>query len=211
MYAPVRKIPTQTRSVRGSMPGIGDYESALERDFMTLMRFDKGVTKVIPQPVSISFGSRSYTPDGLVYFDENFVADPSPILYEIKYREDLRNDRRTLFPKFRVAKKYALEKGWRFEVFTERHIRTPFLKNAEFLLGYSHLEPTFQTKSYVLNLLEDESEITVSHLLCALCETREQQANILPFIWHLVGNNSIGCDLDVPLTMSSVIWKGGIT
>lgn len=209
-YEPVRKIKTQSRSVRGFMPDIGHYESTLERDFMEILKFDTSVLKVHPQPLIIhyndSFGKdRKYTPDGLVFFKENCS---SPLLYEIKYREDLRKHRKELFPKFRAAKNYAITNGWRFEVFTEKYIRTAYLNNVKFLSRYTKAPATTQTINLILNILEDLNEVAVAHLLCALCTSKEEQANILPYIWHLVANRKIQCDLNTPINMNTILWRG---
>lgn len=208
----VRTIKTCHRSVRGLYPGIGHYESTLERDYFEILSFDEAVTKVTPQPLRIDFvdpdgRNRSYTPDGLVHFDPNKTSDPRPLLYEIKYREDLRLDRKVLFYKFRAAKNYALERMWRFEVFTERSIRTSYLSNVRFLKRYLALTPDPIYEERILSLLEDLREAPVSMLLLAVGNSENERATALTYIWSLVARRSIGCDLDAPLSMKSVLWR----
>ena len=131
-HAPVREIGVSTRGVTGSVPSFGRYESSLERDLMEILRFDPHVERFTPQPLTIEYldrdgRTRNYTPDGLIHFKADSGSHQVPVLFEVKHREDFRKDWKILLPKFRAAKAYCLVQGWRFEVFTEREIRTPYL------------------------------------------------------------------------------------
>jgi TnsA-like endonuclease N terminal len=128
------------------------YESRLEHDFMKLVEFDPCVSHYVEQPVRIEFtdatGSpRTYTPDILVSYHPN--QDPAqntkPLLVEIKYRKDLFKNWADLKPRFRAARRYAREQGWEFRIITEVEIRTPYLKNVLFLLGYRYLRSSDAT------------------------------------------------------------------
>jgi len=130
----VRKMPISHNSVTGRHamgPGkrsIG-YESTLERDFVSLMAFDPGVTDIEEQPVRIDFEDdegrkRHYTPDYLVHRN-----GAPPLLAEIKPSKFLTPD---LEPKFEAAQSYAAARGWEFEVWTEKDIRTPRLQKHSF-------------------------------------------------------------------------------
>jgi hypothetical protein len=55
------------------------------------------------------------------------------VLYEVKYRDDLRAHWQDYRSKFKAARRYACTQGWVFRLITEREIRTPYLKNATFL------------------------------------------------------------------------------
>lgn len=123
---PVRKIPRSSSSITGRFsrgPGGGSigFESTLERDFVRLMAFDPDVTDIEDQPVRIDYTSddnrpRHYTPDYLVQ-----RRNAPPLLAEIKPKKFLTPD---LEPKFDAARSYAEARGWVFEVWTEREIRT---------------------------------------------------------------------------------------
>ncbi|TVO31349.1 TnsA endonuclease N-terminal domain-containing protein [Vibrio algivorus] len=204
-----RQIGITNRSASGVVPDIGSYESALERDFMELSRFDNMIKQIIPQPLTISFFNHQgyeskYTPDGLIYYSEDLNI--SPILYEIKYRADFRNSWQIQLPKFRMAKKIALSRGWKFKVFTEKEIRTPYLDNIKFLWPYKvrNIEPSMIES--VLSVMSDLQEADPALLSASLFSSPKNQALIIPVIWHLVANFRIGCDLSFPLTMHSTIW-----
>lgn len=208
LYPPARIIGKNSRAVTGEMPGIGAYESTLERDFLEILRFDREVLRVSPQPLLIEFRnsegqSREYYPDGLIEFKNELGL--SPILYEVKHRQDFRDDWRQLISKFRAAKRYCADRGWRFEVYTEKEIRTPYLKNIRFLFPYRERHFPEPLIAWVLQTLSDLAEADPDLLLCALCKDKGNRAELIPVIWHLVANEAIDCDLDEPLTMRSRI------
>lgn len=209
---PTRKIVPGHRGVTGTVPGFGKYESTLERDLMEILRFDPEVEQFVAQPLAIDYidgeGTlRKYTPDGFIKFVES-SAQP-PILFEVKHREDFRKEWRTLMPKFRAAKAYCLPRGWKFEVFTEREIRTTYLSNVKFLWPFVERVPEKTVADHVLMLLNDLDQADPELLLCALCSDGANRANFIPVIWHLVAIGAIDCDLTQPLTMRSLLQTQG--
>jgi hypothetical protein len=211
---PVRKIVPGNRGVTGVVPILGKYESTLERDLMEILRFDPEVERFTPQPLTIEYldqtgRTRTYTPDGLIQFKTSSVACQPPILFEVKYRADFRKDWRNLIPKFRAAKSYSAMHGWRFQVFTEREIRTPYLNNVKFLWQFLQRAPDPAMKVHVLELLNDLDEADPELLLCALCSDATNRARFIPVIWHLIAIGAIDCDLNHPLTMRSLIRTQG--
>jgi len=191
------------------VPGFGKYESTLERDFMEILRFDPDVEEFAAQPMTIDYvdangKTRKYTPDGFIKFKQRSGVGAPSILYEIKYREDFRKEWRDLMPKFRAAKRYALQRGWRFEVYTEREIRTAYLNNVRFLQPYLERIPEEGVAKHVLLILNDLDEADPDLLLCALSSDSNNRAFYIPIIWHLVAIGEIDCDLEKPLTMRSV-------
>lgn len=213
IYAPKRKIKVQNRSLRGIVPKVGHFESTLERDFMRLMTFDRTVEKVYPQPITIPYvrldGTEGrYTPDGLVIFKKTMQAPSDPILYEIKYRDDLKADRKKLFPKLRAGKQHALNQGWKFCIYTENQIRTPYLKNVYFLSRYKDMKISKRCEEFILDLLIDCSEVAINYFLNMLGSNKQEQANILPYVWHLLAVGKIECDLSERLAMDSIIYIG---
>lgn len=209
---PARIIRSGHRGTRGSVPKFGRFESGLERDLMQLLRFGNYVREFYPQPLTIPYQASSgriekYTPDGLIYFREELQHPP--VLYEAKYREDYRNNWRELRPKFRAARRLSWQQGWHFRVFTEVDVRTPYLDNAKFLTGFKEQIPPANVCALVLDVMEDLREADVDVLLCALARDRWRRAELIPVVWHLVAIDAIHCDLEVPLTMKSVLTATG--
>lgn len=213
---PVRKIGISSRSVVGKMPQGDEFESTLERDFMELLRFDLNIRRYTPQPLVIEYKDasgrgRKYTPDGFIEYRRDVLPakDMPHVLCEIKYRNDFREAWRELLPKFRAAKRYCLERGWEFKVFTEREIRTPYLKNVRFLWPFRNDLRDAEIADMFLLHLSELRESDPQALLCSLFRDRWKQAASLPDLWHLVATYQVGCDLTKPLTMKSRIWTKG--
>lgn len=207
---PVRDVSRSSRGVTGIVAGMGAYESTLERDMMELIRFDRTVRHFTPQPLTISYitpdgAQRRYTPDGLIHYRNATTHEPS-ILYEVKFRDDFRNDWKTYLPKFRAAKAYCQEQGWVFRVFTEVEIRTNYLTNARFLWPYLSRKIDPALRDHVLTVLWDLGEADPDFLLHALSSLPNGRAHLIPVLWHMVAIGEIGCDLDQRLTMASRIW-----
>lgn len=206
-YHPARKIPIGTRSVTGTMPNGEKFESTLERDLMYLLRFDPNVEHFAAQPVKIQFQdesgrNRSYTPDILIHYRSGIT----PVLGEVKYREDLHKNIEELRPKIKAASQYAKAQGWRFKIFTDRDIRTPYLINAKFLLPYLNATPEPAAIQKVLDGLSGYPNKEVGSLLNSLCPDLQVKGELLPVIWHLIARRRVGCDLELPLNMQSLVW-----
>ena len=190
------------------------YESSLERDLITLFQFDQKVEKVVTQPVTINYmdtsgKARRYTTDVLVQYRKDTVATEGfkDLLCEIKYRDELAEKFQELKPKFKAAIRYAKSQGWRFRLFTEKQIRTPYLFNARFLLPYRELDVDALVVERVLNKLAEMKVTDPNTLLSSLASDKWERAGLIPIIWHLISNFHVGADLKQPLTMMSRIWK----
>jgi hypothetical protein len=216
---PVRRILPSTRSIRGqlSSPKSGrspQYESALERDLLQLLEFDYSVESYCEQPVTIEYvyeGTiRRYTPDVLVYYRTDPEQDQAikPLLFEVKYRADLKENWSELKPKFMAALRYAAEQGWQFKLITEREIRTDYLANVRFLLYYTgpHVHVNQGNCDLITSMLGDSHLTTGEELLLTITADRAKRAELLYTLWHLIAVGLIHCDLTVKLSLQSKIW-----
>lgn len=209
-----RKIPIGKRSVTGKHAmGGAAYESSLERDLITLFQFDRNVEKIVTQPVTINYDfegkPRRYTPDILVQYRPEARPEKGikALLCEVKYHDELKEKFHDLRPKFKAAVRYAKSQGWRFKLFTDKQIRTPYLFNARFLLQYRELDAGPQVIERVLTKLSEVEEADPNMLLSSLASDKWERAGLIPVIWHLISNFRVGADLNQPLTMASKIWK----
>lgn len=204
---PVRWIGLCYRSVSGRVPMGGGrrtvaVESTLERDFALLQRFDLDVVGLEEQPVRISYrdaagAKRSYVPDFLVTYRQG-----APKLVEVKFSTDPAFLAGALETRFAAARTFAADRGWRFSVFTEIHIRTPRLGNATFLLPFRDRAAVPAIRAVILMALRSGGH-TVEELLEPIGTDR---ASALPTIWGMVARFEIGADLDRPLTMRSPLF-----
>jgi hypothetical protein len=215
---PVRTVPKNYRSLTGLVPNtrtqsMTAFESSLERDFLLLLDFDPDVEFYEEQPVKITYHDdrgrrRTYTPDVFVRYrtDRLPAQHTQPHLCEVKYRDDLRHHWAEYRPKFRVAQRYARQRGWRFRVVTEKHVRTPYLENVKFLRSYQTIPINERYQTQFLNALSALEETDPASLLTATSQDRWQQAQMLPMLWQLIARREVGTDLAQPLTMHSRIW-----
>ncbi|MDQ3816346.1 MAG: TnsA endonuclease N-terminal domain-containing protein [Acidobacteriota bacterium] len=215
---PVRFPPKNRRSVTGLVASVKNntmraHESTLERDLLFLLEFDLNVHTYEEQPVRIEFRDsdghlHTYTPDVLVTYRKDIAPAKQmpPLLCEVKYRKDLFADWKRLKPKFKAARCFAREKGWRFSILTEHEIRTPLLENARFLLPYRKLEMDWEQSQLLLQMLGELREATPESLLLACGKELMERARLIPMLWHLVSIGMIGADLNIRLVMHSPIW-----
>lgn len=210
---PVRKIGLCYRSVSGRVPmGRGrpgvQVESTLERDFALLCRFDPSVALLEEQPVRIQYHdadgrARSYVPDFLV---NHRGGRPMPRLVEIKYSTDPMLVSGQLEGRFAAARAFARSQGWRFEVVTEREIRTPWLENATFLLPFRGRLIAPDLRKALHAALRTAGGQGIAVLADEVAKTLGlSRPEVLPGIWTLVAEFEVAADLDRPLTMNTFV------
>lgn len=212
---PVRTIPKNYRNVTGiaaatKAGGAAQFESTLERDFLSLLEFSPDVKSIDPQPVKVEWSDdrghqRIYTPDVFVEFVDG--NDRLPWLCEVKYRSELKEKWTEFRPKFKAAVRFAKQRGWQFKIVTEREIRTPYLANVNFLTGFRRATPDAGVVQSILGHLEGVRECSPRNLINAVHTDATDQAQLINVLWHLVATFRIGADLHGPLTMNSRIWS----
>ena len=208
-----RAIGVRTQNVRGQIAERQQYESLLERDFLTLLRADRSVESFITQPVKIPYvlagRARTYTPDVLVKFrpDSQGVVRRTT-LFEVKPQEYADHPDDELAAKLAAANLFCPSKGWEFQIVTEVEIDTPRLGNANFLLRYMGRKGDAGQQKLLLEQLRLWNGCaTPRALLAGIYRSPESQAALLPDLWTLVAQGLVCTDLDTPLTMNSEIWE----
>ena len=217
---PVRKIPMNSRSLTGKYavkgrPGeTSGFESSLERDFMTILDFTIEVDRWEEQPVEICYQDaagviRRYYPDILVLYRRDVVPARHMLheLCEVKYREDLRVNWAGYKKKFKAARRYAREQGWRFRIVTEREIRTDLLLNARFLLPYRRHKAGPGEIEQLMEGIERLGQTTPRELLSELSRDDLARARLVATLWHLLAQRRLVADFTRPLTMDSFIQE----
>jgi len=180
-----------------------DAESSLERDFVLILESDPNVAKFLEQPVKIELeDKRTYTPDFMAVY-----SNDKTVIYEVKYRSELKKNFKKLKPKFRAAIKYCKQKGYLFKIITDKEIRTQKLRNLEFLsrfsLTVSHSEEAF--RDALLRSFVDLGNATPKELLAATFSSKIKQAEAMPVLWRLIYSGVISIDLNLPLSMNSAL------
>lgn len=209
---PSRTFKESRRSLTGRVAvddGTVSFESSLERDLLVLLDFDASVKEIREQPFTIRYreeGSpRRYTPDVLARFERQ-SAPTETVVFEVKHRDELRANWAMYESRFRVAIRHCKQAGWRFRIVTEREIRTPLLRNAQFLRRYRNLMRDPLACGQLLYSMKALGETTPQALLAAAYWTIESRMVALPMLWAMVAAREVHADLNSQLTMASPIW-----
>ena len=215
LRTPARQPKFSQRSLTGRTASAGQsviFESTLERDCFILLDFDPSVLRFASQPFSIRHevdgADRRYTPDVMVEFAGPDGRLNRTVVYEIKYRDDLRDHWSEYRARFAAANRYCRQQGWVFEIMTEREIRTPLLENATFLRRYRTIPDRPLVRMHLLYTLQALGPTTPQALLAATYNSNESRAPALSTLWQLIATRQIPCDLSQKLTMRSRIEPG---
>ena len=207
---PVRVIPLSHRShITGRQPfvpgmrSIG-HESTLERDFVTLCRFDPDVLGIEEQPVRIDWIDTNgrmhrYTPDYRV------VRRTHVDLVEVKYRSDLWTNWNHYRPALIAGRDWAVARGMRFRIATERHIRTGLLRNAKRLIPRMQDTVPAEVERHIVNILNYTQPTPLADLVEAATGVEFPRDVILSAIWPLLARRSLMTALDYEITGQSVL------
>jgi TnsA endonuclease N terminal. len=183
--------------------GATEHESALERDFVTLVTFRDPGARILSQPVTISFregsASRRYTPDFLVHW-----THAGSELFEIKYRADLRVQWPRLRPAFLAARAWACERGVAFRIATDRGIRGPLLENAKRLLPLRSAPIDRDVSDFLLGVHGMLPQPTFGSLVAAVPMDRSA---VLGTLWRMIARGEFRVDLDVPITFRTQVIR----
>ncbi len=214
-----RRIPKNYRVITGGVTsvktkeGMAAFEGSLERDLYVLLDFDPDVSRFVEQPITIQYRDdrgkmRSYTPDVLIHYEKtgDKAADKAPLLAEVKFRKELKEDWGKFKPRFRAAYREAKKRGWRFKTLTEREIRTPFLMNAKFLRRFRHKEYDQARADQIWIQMKQMREADPESLVAAITDDKWEKARLISVLWQLVALGEIGVALTEPLNMRSRIW-----
>lgn len=207
---PVRVIPLSYRShTTGRQPFIPGgrsigHESALERDFVTICRFDGDVLGIEEQPVTINWIDANglkhrYTPDYRV------IRRTGAEIVEVKYRADLWEKWVNYKPAFSAARDWAATCGMCFRIATDRQIRRPLLANAKRLLPRMHDPVPAEIERQIVATLKRFQPINMSALVEAVIAPATPREIILSALWPMLARRTLITDLDVEITGNSIL------
>jgi hypothetical protein len=184
----------------GLPTGAVDYESALERDFVLLTRFDDPTVRIRSQPITLHFEyegrQRRYTPDYLVEGGGRFE------LVEIKYEADLQQLAAQLQPGFDAARGWAAQSGGTFRIATERTIRVPRLLNARRLLPLRGVPVDPELARAVTAAAKQIETPTFGRLVDAISADRTQ---VLATVWRLIARGELMVDMSEPIGFATPV------
>jgi hypothetical protein len=208
---PVRKIRTSNRSITGRRPSAKtsvsqQTESALERDYLTLLEHDESVSEYGVQPLTIHYindgVAARYTPDVLVHYYPEFKRKSA--LVEVKYEAELIEKKDFFAARFKAASDYARQNGYEFRITTDKMIRTEYLWNVKFLSSYLTPPIEEQYELLVREQFKDNAKLTPLNL------TKDgddhTRGRLLYTIWQMLAAKKLACDLTQKITMQTILW-----
>jgi hypothetical protein len=217
---PVRKIPKNHLFVTGGFSSrknsqMRGFESPLEKEYMLLLEFDSSVESFEEQPLTIPLPgiAKGYTLDFIVHYKNNNAGQERQRskLVEVKSSDDLRRNAEKYSKKFERATEFASDRGWDFEIVTEKHIRTPRLGNLKFLRAYRNIFPSSDQCYQITEILsKSQPQISLEALLDRLSVDENERLSVLPTIWHMVVSGKIYVDLDSPIRNDTLLFENEV-
>lgn len=197
-----------------------DAESPLEHDFLALLDFDIQVRRFASQPFTFPYVSTDgkvhpCTPDVIVqYRPEVLAARPrlKNTLFEVKPLHILRATNPKLKAlnraRWRASIAFCDELNLRFKVVTDRHIRTPALKNINFLRRFrpDNLRLDSEAEKALTHAVGRLGKASVMQILAEVTPDLSAYPHLVPLLWSLLYQRILRTDLQQPLTMDSLIW-----
>lgn len=228
LFPPLRQPSQYSRGTMGETycykaGGLVPHESALERDFYSVMEWDYTVDFFVAQACRVPYRKPtgdmgSFFPDCLVFSDKPFkgkAAKYAPTVYEIKSNAELDQGDPELLAKLDAAATFLKACGLRFQVLNEVLIDPTYLENIKFLLGFCG--PRFfmrkpEESRIVAQIMRVvypvEQEFTPEMILKSL-EGLAPREQIIPWIWNLYSDYVFQCDLLKPLSLQTKSWRCG--
>ncbi len=189
-----------------------------------MLRFNRLVERFESQTETVKWLDeankiRTYTPDVLVYYRQDIPesANWPPVLCEVKpnLNETSESPRRRMPPrkeneaenqlKWAAATRYAAKRGWEFKVVRESDIRTPYFKNARFLLRYLERGVESRYDSDLLDALAKRGPLSLGAWADTQASCLEERARVLPACYRLIAVQCVEVDLLKQLTLNSVV------
>ncbi len=180
------------------------YESGLERDFLTLIRFRTDVLTVVEQPETFRFidsagRERRYTPDFKVTFTGKTV------FYEVKYRAELRKNWNKYRDAVAFMRRHCPQIGAAFRIVTDLIIRTPRCENIRLISSHQRRQPDPAVKSAIKAALAT-GPLAIVDLCRLLCPTLDDRAGFYATLWSLIARLEIKINFNQPISMESQVW-----
>ncbi|MGC6587615.1 TnsA endonuclease N-terminal domain-containing protein [Paenibacillus sp. Dod16] len=178
MQKPARQIRPKVKGFRGKEPFLktGDmihWDSFLERNFIRLADFDLSVDELYYQPLEINYQINGkkfrYYPDFKMILESNKVC-----IVEVKTERFFNTEKNAI--KYEVGRRYCEERGWQYEVFTERQINPGFLQsNLSLLRHLGTQDVPERVEEFILNQLKKVNDNIPFFELRESCEELEDE------------------------------------
>lgn len=203
MDKPVRKVRSNGKTVVGLLSSAKNksvqFESSLEESFLYLLSFDDDVKTFFSQPEKIPFQdrkgiARNYVPDFLVEYH-----DRPPVLFEVKSEKWIKENYDLHCLTNQAAQDFAGGKGWSFQVFTDKRLKTDFALNIKFLFRFQEHPVTMADEKFILDKLT-RGGLSVQALVNL---AGDNGTKVLATIWSMLFCKKLSANLKEKLTMQT--------
>lgn len=195
---PVRTVSNRgRRNVIGYFPSLKmrrmvQFESALERDLIYLLDFDRQVAAFEEQPLKIAY---QYEGKTLTYTPDFQMETTSGRVMLLECKPACFVDREENQRKFDAAQTWCAAQGWGFQVVTEEQLRADYLvQNVKLLTQHARHEVDVQVKGKITAFLAGERSVTIGDVMAAV-NPAGPTAVVIPIL-HMTYHHY----LHVPLT-----------
>jgi len=194
------------------------FESSLEMDFIYLLEFDIEVEYYTEQPLAIKYldnenKERLYYPDFYIHY---FDANKKDNIIEVKYFNDLKKNEKELGRKFNAARDFCKLHSLDFIIITEREIRKErdYLRNIKFLSRFRFNIASANDSSkedvlvglLIIKTIRNSKTMSIESLIKELKKENIRPEQSQYYLWILIANNFVRCDLTKKLKMKSIVW-----
>jgi hypothetical protein len=215
--SPVREPSNHSFSFTGRIPSLKmkrmiSFESTLEKDLIYLLDYDQRVSYFEEQPLRIEYrlvGKRRlyhYTPDFHV------IVDGQNWLYECKPDRYIDTDENQ--QKFEAARRWCLEREWKFLVVNDKILRSGYcLQNVKYLTSFARfiVKPDLRVEIATCLCL-DTNPITIGDVIAKVKGFDRTQ--ILPAIFQMAYFHEIEISVDLepisPNSLVKAVLKGAV-
>ena len=215
-----RKIGYVHSSISGYFSFRGEksinFESNLEKNFLTMISFSEHVADIIEQPFTIEYENdgklRKYTPDFLVYFKTGGSGTLpgfhyKPLLVEVKRREELTKKFCEFKPKFQAAITYSAQENYLFKIYDETRIYGTYFENIELLRRYRRNQYDIEEQYKIIDGLSIVGTSTIRNLLTHLYNNQNDKNNAFGHICQLLEQKILSTDFQSKIKIDSLIWN----
>jgi len=210
-----RIIRPNHRSVTGWLANdlTGDavpFESTLERDCAYIALFDKRVTEVEAQPITIPYkmenGRQShYTPDYAISY--RMEGRAMRAILEVKELKTFEENKNLLKWKYDAAANWCADNNQTFYVVTERQIRPPLVENIRFLYR-QRLQWDFDTlaSGQLLSDIQKLLPLSIEDILNMNSTDQVGRAKTQTLLWGLIASRLVFVDLSEEITPKTLVY-----
>jgi len=179
-----------------------DFESSLERDFIIKIEYDHNVVRYCEQPIKIYYDDKYYVPDFYVE-----LKNGKKKLIEIKYIEDLKENKSVYKRKFKAAAEFCFQNGLEFLILSEIDIRDYKLYNAKFFLNYKSKKNIipFGDLKIIRSVFWSEGDLSVSKLIELSAVSKERRGQLLYVLWWMIANDYVYFNNNSKIGMDTIL------